>query len=83
MGMSWRLKKAKNDDEGGSSKSKKKKGSNCIYVNVRLAQLPYKKNESSRWDDVHLPDGWHLNARRVMVPSLPPEGWAWHEEIRL
>jgi hypothetical protein len=44
MGMSWRLKKAKNDDEGRSSKSKKKKGSNCIYVNVRLAQLLYKKN---------------------------------------
>jgi hypothetical protein len=45
----------------------KKKGRNRVYVNMLLAQLLYDNNTSARWDDIHLPTQWHLNATRVSV----------------
>jgi hypothetical protein len=33
------------------------------------------------WDDVHLPDGWHLNARRVPMPPVPWQGRAIRGEV--
>jgi hypothetical protein len=32
--------------------------------------------------DVHLPGGWHLNARRVPIPLVPRRGRAGRDEIR-
>jgi hypothetical protein len=46
---------------------------------VDYVWLLYKNNTSAGWHDVHLPGGWHLNARRMPVPR---EARARGDEIR-
>jgi hypothetical protein len=52
------------------------------YMNVEITQALYDQNTSVGLRDVHLPGGWHLNARRVLVPLVPRHGRARHDEIR-
>ena len=33
------------------------------------------------WSDVHLPEGWHLNPQRILVPAVPTTARAWMAEI--
>jgi hypothetical protein len=74
----WPFKKT---DAGASSSlaAKKKapppkKERNWPYMNVEIAQALYDQNVSVGLRDVHLPGGWHLNARRVPVPPMPRRG---------
>jgi hypothetical protein len=43
-------------------------------LSMVIAQALYDQNASVGLCDVHLPSGWHLNARRVSVPSVPRRG---------
>jgi hypothetical protein len=49
---------------------------------VEIVQALYDQNKSVGLRDVHLPGGWHLNARRVLVPPVPRRGLARRDEIR-
>jgi hypothetical protein len=50
-------------------------------MSVEIAQALYDQNSSVGLRDVHLPGGWHLNARRVSVPPVPRRGRARRDEI--
>jgi hypothetical protein len=41
------------------------------YMSVEIAQAMYDQNVSVGLRDVHLPNGWHLNAKRASVPPVP------------
>jgi hypothetical protein len=74
-------------DAGASSSSSvkappPKKERNRPYMNVEIAQALYDQNSSVDLRDVHLPGGWHLNARRVLVPSVPRCGRERWDKIR-
>jgi hypothetical protein len=76
----WPFKKT---DTGASSSSPAKKKApppkkerNRPYMSVGIAQALYKQNAPVGLRDVHLPDGWHLNAGRVPVPLVPHRGQA-------
>jgi hypothetical protein len=49
---------------------------------MEIVQALYEQNESVGLRDVHLPDSWRLNARRVPVPPMPLHGQARRDEIR-
>jgi hypothetical protein len=51
-----------------------KKERNMPYMSMEITQALYKQNASMGMRDVHLPGGWHLNARRVLVPLVPRRG---------
>jgi hypothetical protein len=51
-------------------------------MNVEIVQALYDQNTSVGLCNVHLPGGWHLNARRVPVPPVPRHRRARHDEIR-
>jgi hypothetical protein len=69
----------KSDAGVSSSKAKKKvlppkKERNRPYMNVEIARALYDQNASMGLCDVYLPGGWHLNVRRVSVPSVLRRG---------
>jgi hypothetical protein len=45
-------------------------------MSVEIAHALYNQNALVGLRDVHLPGGWHLNARRVPVPPVPHRGHA-------
>jgi hypothetical protein len=49
---------------------------------MEIIQALYDQNKSVGLHDVHLPDGWRLNARKVPVPSVPLRGQARRDKIR-
>jgi hypothetical protein len=49
------------------------------YMSVEIAQALNDQNTSMGLRNVHLPDGWYLNVRRVSV--LPRRGWERRDEI--
>jgi hypothetical protein len=49
---------------------------------VEIVHAVYDQNESVGLHDVHIPDGWHLNARRVPVRPVPRHGRARRNEIK-
>jgi hypothetical protein len=49
---------------------------------MEIVQALYDQNKSVGLRDVHLPGGWHLNARRVPVPPVPLRRLARRDEIR-
>jgi hypothetical protein len=51
-------------------------------MSVEIAQAMYDQNASVGLRDVHLPGGWHLNARRVLVPPVPRRRQERRAEIR-
>jgi hypothetical protein len=51
-------------------------------MSVEIAQALYDQNASVGLHNVHLPGGWHLNARRVSVPPVSCRGLARRDEIR-
>jgi hypothetical protein len=60
----------------GKAKAKAKvpppmKERNRPYFSVEIVQALYNQNESVGLRDIHIPGGWHLNARRVSVPPVP------------
>jgi hypothetical protein len=52
------------------------------YMSVEIAHALYNQNSSVGLHDVHLPGGWHLNAKRVPIPLVPHRGRAQRDEIR-
>jgi hypothetical protein len=64
----WR--KPKHDSEVGAS-SKSKKQCARVTVHVDVVALYNNMTNCEGWDDVHLPDGWYLSARRVPMPPVP------------
>jgi hypothetical protein len=74
----WPFKKT--DAGASSSSTSKKKGSplkkeqNRSYMNVEIVQALYDQNASVGLRDIHLPGGWHLNAKRVPVLPVPRRG---------
>jgi hypothetical protein len=67
----------KTDADASSSKTKAKapppkKECNRPYFSVEIVQALYDQNESVGLRNIHIPGGWHLNARRVSVPPVPP-----------
>jgi hypothetical protein len=85
--MHWPFKKTQDVGASSSSAAKKKatsptkKERNRPYMNVEIAQALYDQNMSVGLRDIHLPGGWHLNARRVSVPPVPRRGQARRDEI--
>jgi hypothetical protein len=53
-----------------------------MYFSLETMQALYDQNESVGLRNVHIPGGWHLNARRVPVPPVPRHGRARCDEIR-
>ena len=50
-------------------------------VSLEVAQIYWERRQPLPWGDVHLPEGWHLNRRRVPVPPVPRDGRERTEEI--
>jgi hypothetical protein len=53
-----------------------------VYVPVKLARQLFEDREAVPWPDVKLPARWHLNSRRVLMPSVPRDGPEYWREIR-
>jgi hypothetical protein len=68
---------------GAKKKPPSKKTHKLPYLNVDLAHALFDQNKSVGIHDVHLPSGWLLNARRVLVPLVPRLGRERRNEIRL
>ena len=50
-------------------------------VSLEVAQIYWEARQPLPWGDAHLPEGWHLNRRRVPVPPVPRSGRERTEEI--
>jgi hypothetical protein len=77
---------AKNPNIGASSSAAKKKPPpkkerNRPYMNVAMAQSLFDQKHYVGVDDVHLPDGWHLNIKRMSFPLVPLHGRERRDEI--
>jgi hypothetical protein len=74
----WLLRKT--DADASSSKAAKKKElppkkeQNWLYVSVEITQALYDQNASVGQCDIHLPSGWHLNARRASFRCVTADG---------
>jgi hypothetical protein len=47
---------------------------NIQYVLVEVGPASWEVRRPVEWPNINFPNDWHLNARRILVPSMPLEG---------
>ena len=79
--MLFRSPAAAADAEAARAARNARRWARRARVSLAVAEIYWETRQPLPWGDVHLPEGWHLNRRRVPVPPVPRSGRERTEEI--